>query len=70
MEKITFKEYVTDMPSEKTSERAIFIKKIAKACGVNESTVYRWLNNKAKPSLLAKQKISEITNIPINNLFS
>jgi hypothetical protein len=70
MTKLALKDYVHRLSDTKTTERSLFIKRIAEECAVTESTVYRWINQKAKPSPLAKRKLSELTNIPVTELFS
>jgi|WetSurMetagenome_2_1015567.scaffolds.fasta_scaffold95014_1 predicted DNA-binding transcriptional regulator AlpA len=70
MSKLAFKDYVGKLSTAKTTERALFVKKIAKECAVSECTVYRWISEKTKPSPLAIEKISEITQIPVSQLFS
>lgn len=43
--------------------------KIAAACGVAEMTVYRWLSGEIVPDKLKREKIAEITGIPVDELF-
>ena len=70
MGKLVFKDYVDKLSTTRTTERSLFIKKIAKECAVSECTVSRWINQKSKPSMLAMERISEITQIPVSQLFS
>lgn len=69
MKIMTFKDYVDGLSNKRTSQRREFISKIAKECGVDESTVYRWIKGDAKPQKTAIEKIAEIVQIPSNTLF-
>lgn len=66
---MTFKYYIDNKSNVAVSEKALAIKRIADACIVDISTVYRWLNGKCLPDPLKMKKISEITNIPVEQLF-
>jgi len=66
---MTFTNYIETKSSDITSEKRQVIEAIAKACMVDVSTVYRWVNGKCIPDPLKIQKISEITNIPVEQLF-
>ena len=46
-----------------------FREKIAAACGVSEMTVYRWLSGEIVPEKLKREKIAEITGLPVEELF-
>lgn len=66
---MTFKYYIDNKSNVAISEKALEIKRIAEACMVDISTVYRWLNGKCLPDPLKMQKLSEITGISVEQLF-
>lgn len=66
---MTFKDYASSLSDVVLSERSLFVKKVAEACMVDVSTVYRWIQGKMVPDQLKQQKISEITGIQVDNLF-
>ena len=66
---MTFANYIETKDPNITSEKRQVIETIAKACMVDVSTVYRWINGKCIPDPLKIQKISELTNIPVEQLF-
>jgi len=66
---MTFANYIETKDPNITSEKRQVIETIAKACMVDVSTVYRWINGRCIPDPLKIQKISEITNIPVEQLF-
>lgn len=41
-------------------------KGLASALGVSESTVINWEKGRSEPTIMQAQKISELTNIPID----
>ena len=55
--------YMTRMVAEKQA----FITYMADSCGVDETTVYRYLNNEAPK--LTKHLISDYTKIPVEYLY-
>lgn len=69
MEKQTFTSYVSSLSTVKTTEKHEVLKKIATECGVTESTVFRWATGRTVPPILYQQKIAELTNIPVEDLF-
>ncbi|MCD7973407.1 MAG: helix-turn-helix domain-containing protein [Candidatus Azobacteroides sp.] len=64
---INLKSYLEsiDFPNPKYE----MIKKIAQQCGVRKGSVYRWISGKVVPDKLKQEKISELTGIPVENLF-
>ena len=64
------KNYYQSLPSEKKSEKKVFIEKIAEKTGKDTSTVYRWINGETEPSLLEKKEIAKIARKPIKELFN
>ncbi len=69
MKKQTFSNYVSSLSTVKTTEKHEVMKKIAAECGVSEITVFRWATGRTIPPMLYQQKISELTNIPVDDLF-
>lgn len=64
------KEYFDNLDKKAVSPRTEFVEQIMKACHVeSRSTVYRWLNGSVRPGRLEQEKISEITGIPVKDLF-
>lgn len=66
---MAFKDYISRLSDQRTTERALVIERIAKECGVHNSTVYKWINAKVTPDKLKQQKVAEITGLPIESLF-
>lgn len=66
---MTLKDYVLSKSPHSTTERGETVKKIAEACKVDISTVYRWAKGKANPDALKMEKISELTGISSKELF-
>lgn len=69
IKKMTFKCYINSKSAFTYSDKTLAIKNIADACKVSIPTVYRWLNGKCLPDPLKIQRISELTNIPVEDLF-
>lgn len=46
-----------------------FREKIASACGVAPSTVMRWISGEITPDKLKREKVSEVLNIPVEELW-
>jgi hypothetical protein len=68
MKKMTLKDYYDSL--DETSPRVKFRDAIVKSCGVTIDTFYKWLNGGTKDvPKLAKEKISEISGIQVNDLF-
>ena len=67
---MAFKDYISKLSDNRTTERTLVIEKIAQACGVDKSTVYRWANGVSTPDKLKMEKVSEITGIPVVELFN
>lgn len=66
---MALKDYLLSLSDVRTTERTLMIERIASACGVHTSTVYKWMNGNSKPDKLKQEKISEIVGIPVNDLF-
>lgn len=66
---MAFKDYISGLSTEVTTEKKIVIQKISDSCGVSINAVYRWINGSSKPDKLKMQQISQITGIPVDNLF-
>ena len=67
---MALKDYIMSISDKRTTERTLMLNRIAEECGVNLSTVYKWIYGQAKPDKLKKQKIAEITGISVEKLFS
>ena len=66
---MALKDYISNLSEAKTTEKTLMLKRIATACGVNVSTVYRWANGASTPDKLKMEKISELTGLPVDELF-
>ncbi len=64
------RDYILSLPDERTTARTLKIEEIAQACGVHPSTIYKWMNGNTRPDKLKMEKVSELTNIPVNELFN
>lgn len=67
---MAFKDYISKLSDQRTTERTLMIERIAKECGVHTSSIYKWMNGKVKPDKLKMQKVSEITGISVDELFN
>jgi hypothetical protein len=47
-----------------------FIYLIVKECSISRMTAYRWLNDGSKVKAIYREKISEIANKTVNQLFN
>ncbi|WP_010416171.1 helix-turn-helix domain-containing protein [Anaerophaga thermohalophila] len=47
-----------------------FVRELSEECGVTPETVYRWINGTSRPDKLKQQRIAEMTNIPVDELFN
>jgi Helix-turn-helix. len=65
---MTLQEHYSQIGNNPSPKRA-FRTMIAEACGVTELTVYRWLSGEIIPEKLKKEKIAELTGIPVEQLF-
>ncbi len=65
---MVFSEYINGLPSRSNPKRDV-IRKIAEACLVNETSVYRWASGECRPDALKRQKISEVLRVPESELF-
>lgn len=54
---------------KRPSPQKEFRMKLAEACGVSEMTVFRWLSGDIIPEKLKREKISELSGLPIDELF-
>lgn len=68
IQKITFKRYYERL--RKRDPQIELRNKIIRECGISMATFYKWLNSDTSHiPKLAKEKISEITGIPVEDLF-
>jgi hypothetical protein len=65
---MTLKEYYEKKIGEKPTPKQEFRAIIAESCAVTEQTVFRWLSGDV-PDKLKREKLAEITGIPVNELF-
>jgi transcriptional regulator with XRE-family HTH domain len=65
---MTLKEYY-DKVGESPNPKQGFRMKVSEACDVTEMTVYRWLSGEIIPEKLKREKLSEITGLPVEQLF-
>jgi transposase len=59
---MNFREYIESLDAEKESVRGREIERIANACYVHISTVYRWVNGTVKVPKLKREKIAQVLN--------
>lgn len=64
---MALKDYYQDL--ENSSPRNLFRQRLIAECGVNVTTVFRWINGEVIPDKLKQEKISELTGIPVDELF-
>lgn len=62
---MAFKDYVDSLPNLRDEK----IKEIAKATCSHINTVYRWMNGTITPPPLKQKVISEVTGLPVEQLF-
>ena len=65
---MVFSEYIDSLPGRSNPKMDV-INKIAEACFVNRSTVYRWASGDFIPDALKRKAISELLRIPESELF-
>lgn len=63
---MTLKDYYEKVPR---GQKKKFRKKVAEECDVSELHVYKWVNEGHHPDKLKKRAISEITGVPVEQLF-
>ena len=62
------KHYYDDLILENPQKN--FREKVIEECGINYTTFYKWVNGYTKRiPKNSKEKISELTNIPVEELF-
>lgn len=66
---MALKDYYNSLADRTIPPKKEFREKIASACGVTEMTVFRWLSGEVVPDKLKREKIAEIANIPVQQLF-
>jgi hypothetical protein len=62
---MTFKDYLDSLPNMRVEQ----IRRIEEATCSSSVTIYRWLNGSVTPPPLKQRIISEITGIPVKELF-
>ena len=65
---MVFSEYIDSLPGRSNPKMDV-INKIAEACFVNRSTVYRCASGDFIPDALKRKTISELLRIPESELF-
>lgn len=63
-------EYYQSLKYRKISPRRKFVQRVARECDVVEVTVYRWISGDFYPDKLKRERVSQITQIPVDELFS
>ena len=66
---MVFSDYMNSLSTEKVSEKAAMIAKLAEACCKNESVIYNWAAGRSMPSALDRKVISGVLNMPERELF-
>jgi|GEM_PF-553159 Helix-turn-helix. len=67
---MAFKDYILSISDKRTTERTMMLTKIAEECGVNLSTVYKWVNGQSVPDKLKREKIASLTGKTVEELFN
>lgn len=62
---MAFSDYMKSLPNIRLET----IKQLAKACRVNEPTVYRWIQGEFTPDPLKRKVIAETLGVPESELF-
>ncbi|MBQ8715859.1 MAG: helix-turn-helix transcriptional regulator [Prevotella sp.] len=65
---MVFSEYINSLPG-RSNPKVDVINKIARACLVGRTTVYRWASGVYTPDALKRKTISEVLRIPEEELF-
>lgn len=65
---MVFSEYIESLP-ERSNPKTEVIHRIADACCVTVSTVYRWIGGSIQPDGLKRRTIAEILCRPESELF-
>lgn len=65
---MVFSEYINSLPG-RSNPKVDVIEKIASACFVNKSTVYRWASGEFVPDALKRRTIAQLLSIPEEELF-
>jgi len=65
---MALKEYYERL-GERSTPKKEFREKVAAGCGVTEMTVFRWLSGEIVPDKLKREKIAEIADAPLEELF-
>ena len=65
---MALKEYYAELGTRSTPCKE-FRDRLVNECGVKPMTVFRWLSGEVIPDKLKREKISEITGIPVEELF-
>jgi len=66
---MVFTDYMNSLSTEKKSEKAMMITRIAEACCKNETTVYNWIAGRLKPQALERKVICGVLNMSEEELF-
>lgn len=62
------KEYYENLGERSTPKKQFRIL-LATECGVAEMTVFRWLSGEVVPGKLKREKVAELTNLSVEELF-
>ncbi len=63
------KDYYQQLDDRAISEKQAFKDKVMTRCDINAATFYRWINGTNKPGKLAREVISDLSGIPVSELF-
>lgn len=70
MNEVTFTGYYESLPKRRQKGKTRFVNRIAKKCGVQPYTVWRWLRGDYEPSKDEyKNKIAELLGLSVEQLF-
>jgi hypothetical protein len=65
---MTLREFYDQIPP-RSAPRKDFRDAVAKACGVEPITIYRWLSGEVVPEKLKREEVSKIIGLPVEELF-
>lgn len=66
---MTLKDYYEKLPDWHSAPKIQFRDQLVKECGVSVMTVYRWFSGECVPDKLKREKVAELTGIPVEELF-
>lgn len=65
---MVLKDYYKELGKKSTPQKE-FREMVASTCGVSVMTVFRWLSGEVVPDKLKREKVAEVTGLPVEELF-